>query len=212
MSITKLNKEFTKLNHENRLYNINIPIIGLTGSIATGKTTVANIIKSLKHKVVDADALIKEIYAQSDTLEFIKEQSADFIDGERVNFPRLRESFFQDKQLKEKVTNYLYLKLPDIMRSKISNDDQYIFYDVPLLFENQLENYLDITIAVYCTESQQLERLLKRDRISSDLALKMISSQISIEEKKSKADFTIENTKDNKHLRDEVLQLLAVLF
>lgn len=99
----KLNPKIIKLTTENRLYHLNIPIIAITGGIATGKSTVSKLISAMGFKVIDADSLVKKIYSDDETISFIKTIAPECIDGEfKIIFPKLREYFFQTQILKLK--------------------------------------------------------------------------------------------------------------
>lgn len=91
-------------------------------------------------------------------------------------------------------------------------DAEVLIYDVPLLFENQLERVMDLTLTVYCPESTQLERVMKRDQISKDLAKKILEQQINIEQKKSLSDYVLENTGNLEELKSKFQELTKELF
>ena len=198
-----------------RLYKSITPIIGLTGSIATGKSTVTDILKAKGLQIIDADKLVKSIYSKKETLIFFETNYPQVIQQNEILFPKLRELFFSDQEVKKNVENFIYTHLPqafDEAKSKLDlSCADFIIYDVPLLFEKSLEGFLDKTITVYCPESIQIERLLSRDKIDKELAQKIIKSQISIEVKAQKSDFIIDNSKDISHLESNVLKLLKLL-
>ena len=214
MEKLKLNSANIRLNSETRLYELDIPIIGLTGGIATGKSTVSNILNDLGASIIDADRLIKYIYNQQDTLGFIKLNSPNSIIKDKINFKVLREEFFSNPYLKLKIETFLYNKLPSAFKYHVDQleEPNFIIYDVPLLFEKKLEQLLDSTILVYAPRETQLERLIKRDKCSNEVAGKILDSQDPIESKRDKARFIIDNSKDITDLSKEIQVVTEKLF
>lgn len=214
--MSKMKKEIKpnliKLNASQRLYHLEKPIIGLTGGIASGKSTVAQILKDKGYKIIDADQLVKKIYSKEETKDFIKSIASDCVDSDQINFSKLREQFFSDHLLKEKIERFIYQKLPDFFLKEVDPSDSFIIYDVPLLFEKNLNSLIDFSILVYCPKNLQLERLKNRDRISNDLANKILDNQMDIEIKKNKSDFIIDNSEDLLKLPEEVEKVLQAIF
>ena len=98
-----MKKELTSKTPKTRLHNIPVPIIGLTGGIATGKSTVSDKLKALGHPVICADTLVKEIYKTSKTTDHLKKYYPQVLSGEKVDFKKLREKFFLDKTIQEDI-------------------------------------------------------------------------------------------------------------
>lgn len=214
MHSLKLKSPLIKLTKSERLYELDIPIIGLTGGIACGKSTVANLFRDLSFLVIDADKLIHQIYQDQKTIEFIKDSAPQCIKNNVVDFTSLREAFFNDSQLKESIVSFLYKKLPEYFKKALTchSNPEVIIYDVPMLFENQLELELDLTITVYTPQEIQIKRVMKRDNIPQELAQKIIQQQMDIEQKRNKADYVLENTSDLEELSKRFQQLTSKLF
>lgn len=195
MQNLKLKSHLIRLAKDARLYKLDTPIIGLTGGIACGKSTVAKLFKELGVLVINADDLIHNIYAKADTVDFIKSLAPDVIDENSINFKLLRSAFFNDSKLKVTITNFLYQRLPSEFSQAVKGfgDTNFVVYDVPLLFENSLEKQMDFTITVSVSSQVQVERLVKRDKIELNLAHKIIGSQMPIEQKRRLADYVLEN-------------------
>jgi dephospho-CoA kinase len=205
-----LKEKFVKLEPGFRLYNYDKPIIALTGGIATGKSTVTKLLESKGLKIIDADQLVKGIYQRQDTKELIRTVFSDAWVNEEISFPKLREMVFQNPKIKELIEGFIYARLPDAFReatSKISGQDFYI-YDVPLLFERNLDTKVDVKVVVYAPRNIQLARLIDRDGSKEELGNKILDAQMDIEEKKEKADFVINNSGTMVELAAEVDQLL----
>lgn len=209
-----LNKEFLRLTHKERCYQSPIPIIGLTGGIASGKSSVTNILRSKKLPVICADELVHQIYKLPESLMFIEENFKEAMVNKVIDFKRLREIFFNQKSAQEKIETFIYSKLPGQFQdslNKLSNPS-FVIYDVPLLFEKDLNNKMDISVLVYCKREQQINRLIKRDNIKKELAEKILSKQLDIEIKKKKADYLIDNSNDLESLEEQVTYFVNKFF
>lgn len=206
----QLKKEFTRLKPNERLYGFDCPVVALTGGIATGKSTASAMLKEAGLKVIDADQLVKSIYAGEEAQQFIQKEIPLAWQNNTIHFPTLRKIVFENLEYKTRVENFIYQRLPEAFkaaaRSMTSQD--FLLYDVPLLFEKNLDKKVDLSILVYAPKETQLERLIKRDQNSSDLAQKIIAQQMSIEEKKKLADLVIQNNGSYEDLAAEVQKLL----
>ncbi|WP_419168859.1 dephospho-CoA kinase [Halobacteriovorax sp.] len=196
-SSIKLKKKYISLKKDKRLYEMPCPIVGLTGGIATGKSTVSKILKEKNFPIIDADALVKEVYKSKESIEHLKKYYSQVINEEdEINFKLLREYFFQDIQIQNDIESLIYRQLPEIFLNayKDLGSPKVIIYDVPLLFEKNLAPFIDFKVVVYCPRAKQVERLMARDGIEKDLACKILSKQINIEEKAKLADYVINNS------------------
>ncbi len=199
----KINKKYCRLIKNKRLLNLSIPIIGLTGGIATGKSTVANILIKEGWNIISADKLVKSIYKHQDTNNFIHKNYPQVIKEGIINFNKLRNIAFSNNSIRKNIEQFIYSKMPQeflIAFKKLTNPLSLI-YDVPLLFEKGLYEKVDISVCVYSNYQIQLDRLINRDSIDRVLATKMLSSQLNTEEKVKLSDFIIENNSDFETLR-----------
>ena len=210
----KLKKEYERLTSEQRLYQSDVPMIGLTGGIASGKSTVSRLLEAKGLTVVSADQLVKNIYKWPESIQFIKSNFPDCMTNEEINFKRLREKVFQDETTKKLIESFIYQRLPQAFHDELElkSNPQIIIYDVPLLFERGMGKVFDLVLLVYTPRSVQLERLKARDHISTELAEKMLSQQMDIEDKKSKSDFVINNIGIEKELTQETEKFLGQFF
>lgn len=206
----KLKNSLVRLTSSDRLYEISKPIIALTGGIATGKSSVSKILKDRGLKVIDADQLVKAIYETSKAKEFIKINFPQVWINEGINFKQLRELFFFNISTKEKVENFIYPMLHQAFIKEVSDvrDQDFIIYDVPLLFEKKLETKVDQVVVVYAPENLQKKRIVKRDGTAQEVIEAIIGQQIDIEVKKTKADFIINNAGEAFELSQEVEDFL----
>ncbi len=208
----RLKPQWIRLEKNQRLHQCPIPIIALTGGIATGKTTTSQLFEKKGIPVINADALIKEIYTQEDSLNFILAEFPEVVIEKKIDFKKLRQKVFNEEANKLKLESFLYKRMPQKFLSEIPSKKSTIIYDVPLLFEKNLDSLVDVKILVYTSENIQLKRLIKRDGISSDLAQKMLATQSSIEEKKHKVDFIIDNTGKQEELKKSFDKVFEAIF
>lgn len=179
---------------------VSVTVIGLTGGIASGKSTVAKYLADNGFIIVDADiASRKAVEAGSSGLEEIRTVFGDGViqeDG-TLNRKALGEIIFQDKYQREKLNAIVHPRVRDIMEAEKEAGlalDKPVVMDIPLLFENRLESTVDEVWVVYVPKEVQIERLMARNQLSLKEAESRVSSQLSIEEKKQKADKVIDNS------------------
>ena len=153
-------------------------IVGLTGGIASGKSTVSKYLAEKGFKVYDADKIAKDISEKKLVQEEIILNFGDKILTEDGKVDR--------KKLKEK------------------NTDETIIFDVPLLFESGIDKFCDKILVVISDYDVQLNRIVERDNIDKELASKIIKSQISNEERIKKADIVIENNTSLEELYEKI--------
>ncbi|MCO4753754.1 MAG: dephospho-CoA kinase [Bacteriovoracaceae bacterium] len=213
MSLLKLKSKYCKLAPEQRLYNLDRPLVGLTGGIATGKSTVSKLFKERGAYIIDADALVKAIYKDNETIDLVKELAPKAISGHKIDFKELRVSFFTDPNIKNKLENHIYKRLPEEFLKEVekSQPGQLLIYDVPLLFEKAIDSKVDLSILVYAPKEIQIKRMQQRDGVELQLARTILANQMPIDEKKAMSDFILENTSDIKELEREVNSLVSVI-
>ena len=177
-------------------------IIGLTGGIASGKSTVSKYLTEKCFKVYDADKIAKDISEKKSVQEEIIATFGDKILDKNGNIDRkkLKEIVFEDKEKLEKLNGIIHPKVIDFYKElKEKNTDEIIIFDVPLLFESGIDKFCDKILVVISDYEIQLNRIVERDKIDRELAEKIIKAQLSNEERIKKADVVIEN---NSNLED----------
>lgn len=176
-------------------------IIGLTGGIATGKSTVAEMFKDLGVPIVDTDKISYDLLKKGNStydevLELFGEEII-FTNGD-VNRKKLGQVIFNNDDLRVKLNNIIHPKIKKITLSEVKKHEELgatiIVIDVPLLFETDFYKLVDKSIVVYTTPELQIERLIGRDSIKEEYALIKIESQIPIDKKVKMADFVINNS------------------
>lgn len=194
-------------------------IYGLTGGIASGKSTVLNLFRQNKFIVYDADYVAREVVKLGTIgLAQITEQFGSGVllaDG-TLNRKKLSSIVFSDQTQLEKlnqITRPLIKKeiLQTVSDVKKSTQPDISIFEIPLLFEGNYQNYFDGVISLYVQPQIQLHRLMQRNGISKKVALEQINSQMSMDEKKRRADFVIDNSGDMNHLQNEFDKLVSQL-
>lgn len=190
-------------------------IIGLTGGIASGKSTVSNFFKELGVEIVDADLVAKEISEKKESVERIKNIFGnDIVDAEgKVIRERLRERVFRDRALLEKLNGIIHPQVIEyFQRKKIENsDNEIMIFDIPLLYETNMDKLCDKVIVVGLEKEKQIERVILRDGSSRELAQKIISNQMSLEDKMRRADIVIMNSGSLEDLKEKVIEVYNFL-
>jgi len=186
--------------------------IALTGSIATGKSTVASLLALNGMRVIDADTISHEILDAS--LSWIEESfGAEFINGSKVDRAKLGTLVFADDEKKKLLENFLHPKIRAEIEKRSIKQDSFKFpylIDIPLFFENNAYNISE-SVVVYTPKEIQLERFMKRNGYSQEESLSRIASQLSIDEKKERATWVIDNSKNLKHLQQEVEDFVELI-
>lgn len=210
----KLKSKWITKSSVDRLYQIPVPIIGLTGGIATGKSTVAELLRQQGFPIIDADRLVKNVYATDEAVQFIQTHFASAVIDKKIDFKKLRAEVFSDPKKQEQIEQFIYSKLPEefVKAYHAFNDPAFVIYDVPLLFEKKLDQKIDVSVCVYSPRTFQLDRLMKRDSIDTELANKILGKQMDIEDKKKLSDLFIENVKGQLELDLNVQNILLELF
>lgn len=183
-------------------------IVGLTGGIASGKSTVSNYFREFGAEVLDADVVAKELSEKEENVAKIIEIFGNEILDENGNISRkkMRERAFLEKDKLKQLNELLHPQVIKVFKNKKENtkEDEIVIFDIPLLFEAGMENLCDTVIVVYISKRVQLERMMKRDRHGIDLAERIIESQMSMSDKIDKADIIINNNCTLEDLKNNV--------
>lgn len=187
-------------------------VIGLTGSIASGKSTVSKKLKDLGYKVIDCDAINHEILVKDEVgyLLVVENFGADILDENlEIDRKKLGSLIFNDSTLKEKLNQILHPVIKNRVIEEIEKiDEGMVFLDCPLLFETDFHTLCEINIVVYVNFDTQIHRLMQRDNITFPEALKKIYAQMSLDEKLGLADLVIDNCHSLGDLDWQIKQLL----
>jgi len=186
--------------------------IALTGSIATGKSTVASLLALNGMRVIDADTISHEILDAS--VSWVEETfGAEYIRLSKVDRAKLGSYVFSDESAKKILEDFLHPKIRAEIVKRSEKQDKLKFpylIDIPLFFENNNYNIKD-SVVVFTPSDIQLERFMKRNGYSKEESLKRIAMQLPIEEKKSRATWVIDNSKNLKHLQQECEDFVEII-
>ncbi|CAM3156029.1 dephospho-CoA kinase [Filibacter tadaridae] len=190
-------------------------IIGLTGSIASGKSTVSTMLKKRGFPIVDADEIARLVVGPGSAvlLEIEKQFGAAVINEDgSLNRARLGERIFGNEADRNKLNSIIHPAIrKEMLRQKeswLSNGAQTVIMDIPLLFESKLQSFVDKIIVVSVTPEIQRERLMTRNNLTEDEANMRIQSQLSIVVKEEGADAVLAN---NGSIEETELQLERIL-
>jgi dephospho-CoA kinase len=196
-----------------------VQVIGLTGGIATGKSTVSAILKKAGAKIIDADRIAREVVQKG--LPAYREIVENFgetvlLSNGEINRSILGDLIFNDPRKKQLLNRIVH---PHVRREtnrqlkdmENSSPDTIAVLDIPLLFEAGLHKDLSEVIVVYTPEHIQVKRLMKRDNISDADAVARVRSQMSIEEKKNRATIVIDNSGTMEDTRKRTLEIFKTL-
>jgi dephospho-CoA kinase len=187
-------------------------IVGLTGGIGSGKSTVAKAFSALGIKAVDADFASRAVVqpgmpALSRIVDHFAEQDIISPDG-HLNRPLLREIIFADTQQKQWLEALLHPLIRDwIIEQLHAAETEYVILESPLLFETDQYQLVDVSLVVDVPTEVQLERASARDNNDKVQIQRIIDTQMSRQEKNNRADFVIDNSSDTETLTAVVIDL-----
>lgn len=190
-------------------------LVGLTGGIASGKSTVAAILRRLGASVINADKLAREVVEPEEEAwkEIVATFGVDILDEDKtLDRRKLRKIVFENPEARKKLEAIIHPKVRALAERRIrelaSAGSSVIVYEVPLLFEAQIHLWLRPVILVACDTETQKKRLLERDHVTELEAQQHLDAQMSLEEKRKLADYVIENDGNLKELEEKVRAVL----
>ncbi|MGM1032490.1 MAG: dephospho-CoA kinase [Bacillota bacterium] len=190
-------------------------IIGITGGIASGKSTVSLYLQELGFTIVDADLASRAVVEPGEEAyhQVVKAFGEDILlaDG-NIDRVKLGSIIFNDQEKRLLLNGIVHPAVRNWMRVKteaaLASGEETVFMDIPLLFESKLTFMVDKTLLIYVDEQVQLERLMNRNGLSETEALARINSQMPLADKKALADAVIDN---NGHINETKRQVKAIL-
>lgn len=192
-------------------------IIGLTGSIASGKSTVSNMLKALEYPIIDADLVARVVVEKgTKTLEVIKEVFGEEVimqDGS-LHREKLGDIIFSNPLKRKQLNDIIHPAIrAEMLRQKdelLAAGHRHIVMDIPLLFESKLQHYVDKILVVTVTEEIQLARLMARNNYTLEEAKSRIQSQLPLSIKEQGADAVIYNNGTVAYTEEQLKKILAV--
>lgn len=185
-------------------------IIGLTGGIASGKSTVVEMIKEAGYKVIDADQLVHDMQAKggrlySALLDWLGEEI--LLPNGELNRPKLGHLIFSNEEMRHRsaeIQGTIIREELATQRDCLAKKEDVFFMDIPLLIENGYQDWFDQIWLVAVSPEVQRQRLMKRNHLSSKEASMRIASQMSLEEKKPYASLVLDNNASLDDLKEKV--------
>ena len=178
----------------------------ITGSIGTGKTTVANVFKELGFVIYDADEMVHELYKDKAVLDKVETMFPMAFENGQMHNKVVADVIFHDEKKKKELENFIH----PLVKEKILQLDNCII-EVPLLFESKMEKLFDKVIVVYCDKDKQIKRVMKRNKISKEEATSRVDSQMDINEKIKLGDFVVDNSGKLCNIKKQVNDIVSKL-
>lgn len=192
--------------------------IGLTGGIATGKSTASRLIESLGVPVIDADKISHDLsdIGASGYTKIVSHFGTNILNSDQsIDRKKLGDLIFSNTQMKTDLEQILHPLIQEKVQEQKKHyqysGNSLCFYDVPLLFEKNLEQNFDHTVLIWCHHKTQMSRLMERNRLTIDEAVKRIQNQTPLIQKVSRADFCVDNSGVKEDLFKQLKYLIKVL-
>lgn len=178
-------------------------IIGITGNIGSGKSTISKYLEKIGYEVINVDKLAHQILENNTVKnEIVKTFKKDILTNDRVDRKKLGEIVFKNKAELTKLNNIMHPKIIDEIKKIISsNKNNFLFFDIPLLFELNISYLFDVIICVYISKNLQIKRIKKRDNRNYKQIREIIKSQLSVEYKIENSTYSINNKNIKKSIR-----------
>ena len=194
-----------------------VRIIGITGGIASGKSTVTDFLRQLGYQVIDADQVVHELQELGGRLYqalLSAFGSAILQEDGRLDRPKLGAMIFGNPELlaqSSQLRNEIIREELARRRDLLAETEAVFFMDLPLLFELEYDNWFDQIWLVDVTKETQLSRLMTRNGLSQEEATKRIAAQLSLQEKRKRADVLIDNNGSLEETRQQIRHALQKL-
>ncbi|MFK9091215.1 dephospho-CoA kinase [Bacillus salipaludis] len=190
-------------------------VIGLTGGIASGKSTVSNMFKEMEIKVVDADVEARLAVGKGETAynKIIAEFGREILmEDDEIDRPKLGSIIFHQAEKRQLLNEITHPEVRKRMREQVErakkNNEAVVVLDIPLLFESKLTYMVDKTILVFVDNETQLQRLIARNNLSVGDAEARIRSQMPMSEKVALADAVIDNNGSQENTMKQLIEVL----
>jgi dephospho-CoA kinase len=181
-------------------------IIGLTGGLASGKSTVANYLKKEGYDVIDADRIVYDLYQHDQDMQQAIKDVFGFSVYAQKDKSKLARIIFSDeekrRQLNAIIHPRVFAQIEDYKEKHAHAE--VIIIDMPLLIEVGYDKRCDVTILVYVKRRTQIRRLMKRDGLSEEEAIRRIATQMSLDKKRHYADYVLDNERSKEELYHQI--------
>ncbi|MDF2683034.1 MAG: dephospho-CoA kinase [Brevibacillus sp.] len=193
-------------------------ILGLTGGIATGKSTVTGMLRERGIPVIDADQIAREVVEPGKPAyeAIVRHFGREILlNDAQIDRKKLGEVVFSDEAERQKLNAIIHPEVRRVMREEAeaaeANGAEIVFMDIPLLFESKLQYMVEKIVVVYAPPDMQLARMIERDELEEEQAQKRLRAQFPIDQKKTEADFLIDNSTSREETERQVEKMLSVI-
>ena len=193
-------------------------IVGLTGGIASGKTTISSFLKKKKHPVHSSDLEVNKLYSKPNNI-FIRHLKtiglSNSIKQKKIDKKIIREEVFKNNKLKNRLEKFIHKEVQKsrnkFLKSHKKNKTKIVFLDIPLLFEKKLDKICDICILMFAPKKIREKRALKRQGITKKIFKQITNSQMNESVKKKKADYIINTSNTKKNCYKKIINIVKLL-
>ena len=193
-------------------------IVGLTGGIASGKSTVVQFLKKKRFAVHDSDKVVKNIYSKPPPkfIKYLKKINLEkSLKGRTIDKKIIREEIFSNIKKRKLLEKYLHAEAKKsrnfFLKKNRQKKTHIVFLDIPLLFENKLEKICNYTILFYAPLKTRKQRGIRRKGMQKTILEKIIKSQLSDKNKKRKADFLINTSTNKSNCFKKILKIIQLI-
>ena len=190
-------------------------IIGITGGIGSGKTTLSNFLKKKGCPVHESDDVVKKMYnnPSKEFLDFVKRNvSSEAVRSKTLNKKIITKIIFNNKGIKKKLERFIHnevrLSREAFKKKNLKPKNKALFFDVPLLFENKLEKNFDIILCVLSSKKNRTKRVIKKNKFSKETLNKIYKAQTTDKTRRAKSNIIITNNKTKKSFIFNVKKVL----
>jgi dephospho-CoA kinase len=187
-----------------------VKVVGLTGGVGSGKSTVATMLRELGAEVVDADEASHAVY-EPGTPGFaavVREFGEEYVRDGHIDRQALGQLVFTDADARRRLNSIVHPLVREWMAARtaeaMERDAELVVQDVPLLFENRLEQLFPTVVLVWVPPEVQVERLVRSRGFTPERAREVIAAQMPIDEKRSRAPHVIDNSGTKESTREQV--------
>ena len=197
-------------------------IVGLTGGIGTGKSTVSRKLRERGYPVIDLDVISREVIEYPEVIdELVRNFGNEILENQNntsgkksISRNKLRQTVFKEEKKVSVLNSIMHPPIVEEMRRQVENfkkNYKTVFVEVQLLFEAKLEKEFDLTVLVYADKKTQLERVLKRDGRKEEEVQQIINDQMYMTEKRRLSNYIIQNNGDSEMLDLEIEKFIKKL-
>ena len=193
-------------------------LVAITGGIGSGKSTFSRVVRSKGFNLLDSDEFVADIYKNptSKFLKYLKKINLDVcITGKRIDKRKVAQIIFSDKKTKLKLENYIFKEVREDRKKFIKKHKKLktkiVFFDIPLLFENNLSTSFDINISIISKKKERYKRLKSSRNMSKELFKKIVKSQTTDVERKKISHIIVTNNKSKDQYIKKINKVLESL-